>query len=119
MDNPVGMLTEGLSWLSLGIGFVFLLIGAVGLIRLPDFWSRLHAAGIIDTAGAGFILLGLMLHAGFGLVTVKLLLIAVFIFITSPTATHAIANAAFAVGLRPVDLAEDQSGKFDGRSPRP
>jgi multicomponent Na+:H+ antiporter subunit G len=113
MDNPVGMLIEGASWLSLGIGSIFLLIGATGMVRLPDFWSRLHAAGIIDTAGAGFIILGMMLHAGLTLVTLKLLLIAVFVFITSPTASHAIANAAFAIGLRPVALVEDQSGRIE------
>lgn len=112
MADPVGTLVTGLSWLSLGVGSLFLLVGAAGMIRLPDFWARLHAAGVIDTAGVGFVLLGLMLHAGFGLVTLKLLLIAVFIFITSPTATHAVANAAFAIGLRPHALVRDESGKF-------
>ncbi|KAB7740068.1 sodium:proton antiporter [Parvibaculum sedimenti] len=109
----IGILVQGASWLSLGIGAAFILIGALGIIRLPDFWSRIHAAGIIDTAGVGFITLGLMLQAGFTLITLKLLLIAVFIFITGPTATHAIANAAFAARLRPFALAGDESGTFD------
>ena len=102
------------SWLSLGVGAAFLLVGAFGVLRLPDFWSRIHAAGIIDTAGVSFITLGLMLQAGLTLVTLKLLLIAVFIFITGPTASHAIANAAFAAGLRPVALKGDESGTFNG-----
>ncbi|MEN6543179.1 monovalent cation/H(+) antiporter subunit G [Parvibaculum sp.] len=114
----IGALVQVASWLSLGVGAAFLLIGALGVLRLPDFWSRIHAAGIIDTAGVSFITLGLMLQAGFSLVALKLLLIAVFIFITGPTATHAIANAAFAAGLRPVAFKGDESGTFDGGAQR-
>ena len=59
----------------LAAGSIFVLIGAFGLIRLPDFYTRLHAAGITDTLGAELILLGLMFQAGLSLVTVKLILI--------------------------------------------
>ena len=83
----------------LAAGSIFVLIGAFGLIRLPDFYTRLHAAGITDTLGAELILLGLMFQAGLSLVTVKLILISLFIFFTSPTATHAVANAARVMGL--------------------
>ena len=86
----------------LGAGSIFVLIGALGLIRLPDFYTRLHAAGITDTLGAELILLGLMFQAGLSLVTVKLILISLFIFFTSPTATHAVANAARVMGLKPM-----------------
>ena len=86
----------------LAAGSIFVLIGAFGLIRLPDFYTRLHAAGITDTLGAEFILLGLMFQAGLSLVTVKLILISLFIFFTSPTATHAVANAARVMGLKPM-----------------
>jgi len=86
----------------LAAGSVFVLIGAFGLIRLPDFYTRLHAAGITDTLGAELILLGLMFQAGLSLVTVKLILISLFIFFTSPTATHAVANAARVMGLKPM-----------------
>ena len=72
------------------------------LLRLPDFYARLHGAGMIDTLGAGLILTGLMLQAGLSLVTVKLLFVLFFILITSPTATHAIAHAAHVQGLEPV-----------------
>ena len=85
----------------LAAGSIFVLIGAFGLIRLPDFYTRLHAAGITDTLGAELILLGLMFQAGLSLVTVKLILISLFIFFTSPTATHAVANAARVMGLKP------------------
>jgi multicomponent Na+:H+ antiporter subunit G len=83
-------------------GSVFLLIGGIGLLRFPDLYSRIHPAGITDTAGAGLVLLGLVVHAGFSLVAVKLLLILVFIFFTSPTSAHATARAALAAGLRPL-----------------
>ena len=86
----------------LAAGSIFVLIGAFGLIRLPDFYARLHAAGITDTLGAELILLGLMFQAGLSLVTVKLILISLFIFFTSPTATHAVANAARVMGLKPM-----------------
>ena len=86
----------------LAAGSIFVLIGAFGLIRLPDFYTRLHAAGITDTLGAELILLGLMFQAGLSLETVKLILISLFIFFTSPTATHAVANAARVMGLKPM-----------------
>ena len=86
----------------LAAGSIFVLVGAFGLIRLPDFYTRLHAAGITDTLGAELILLGLMFQAGLSLVTVKLILISLFIFFTSPTATHAVANAARVMGLKPM-----------------
>lgn len=90
------------SWALLIAGSFFCVTGAIGLLRLPDFYARLHGAGIIDTLGAGLILFGLMLQAGFSLVTVKLLFVLFFILITSPTATHAIAHAAHVQGLEPV-----------------
>ena len=82
------LVLEVLSWLLLGTGSVLLVIGAIGLHRLPDFFSRTHAAGITDTGAAGLILLGLILQAGLSLVAVKLLLILLFLWFTSPTASH-------------------------------
>ena len=75
-------------------GVFFLFMGAVGLIRFPDFYTRMHAAGKCDTLGSLLVLTGLACHEGLALSSVKLLIIAVFIFFTSPTATHAIARAA-------------------------
>jgi multicomponent Na+:H+ antiporter subunit G len=75
--------------------------------RVPDFWSRLHAVSIIDSAGAGLILLGLMLQAGLTLIMVKLVIIVIFLLITGPTASHAVANAAFVSGSRPRNMVED------------
>ena len=90
-----------MSWILLGIGTLFLLIGAVGLVRLPDFFSRLHAAGLIDTLGAGLILVGLMIEAGWSLNLAKLVLILLFLLFTSPTSSHALAHAALVHGLKP------------------
>jgi len=98
--------------LALG-GCFFLIVGAVGLIRLPDVYARIHSAGIIDTVGAVFVLVALAFYGGFTLVTLKLLLILVFIFITSPTATNALANAMYSDGVKPVlaDELEDSPSR--------
>ena len=84
------------------LGVLALLIGALGLLRLPDVYCRIHAVGMIDTAGASFIILGLAIHEGVSLVTVKLLFIGIFLFFTSPIATHAVAQVAHKSGVEPV-----------------
>ena len=84
------------------LGVLALLIGAMGLLRLPDVYCRIHAVGMIDTAGASFIILGLAIHEGVSLVTVKLLFIGIFLFFTSPIATHAVAQVAHKSGVVPV-----------------
>jgi multicomponent Na+:H+ antiporter subunit G len=89
------------SWVLLGAGAAFTLTGGIGVLRLPDFYTRLHAASLVDTAGVGLIFLGLMLQSPSWLVAVKLLLILAFLFFTSPTATHALAKAALGDGLKP------------------
>ena len=95
------------SWALLIGGSAFCVTGAIGLLRLPDFYTRLHGAGVVDTLGAGMILVGLMLQAGLSLVTVKLLFILFFILVTSPTATHAIAHAAHDRELEPLTGSEE------------
>jgi len=106
--NIVDIIVNGLSWISIVAGSVFLIIGAAGIIRFPDFWSRLHAASVIDSAGMALLLLGMILQAGFSLIAVKLLLIGLFLIITGPTSTHAVANAALVSGSRPLG---DDSGQ--------
>lgn len=88
------------------VGAAGVVVGAIGIVRFPDFYTRLHAAGITDTAGAELILLGMMLQAPNWLVVAKLLFIGFFLFMTSPVSTHAIAHAAWVVGLRPMLGAE-------------
>ena len=76
-------------------GTFFLLTGTIGLLRLPDFYTRMHATGKCDTLGSLLILFGMALYLGLSLGSVKIVLIMVFIFLTSPTATHSIAKAVF------------------------
>ena len=90
-----------MSWALLAGGSFFILTGGIGLLRMPDFFTRTHPAGLIDTLGASLIIAGLILQSGFTQVTVKLVLILVLLFVTSPTATHALAQAALASGLKP------------------
>lgn len=98
------------------VGGSFVLIGAFGLIRLPDVWSRIHSAGIVDTIGAELILLGMMFQTGLTQTTVKLALIGLFLFVTGPTATHAVANASFVAGLRPVRLRRNETAEVLGEN---
>ena len=90
------------SWILLLTGALASVIGGFGMLRLPDFYTRMHAASITDTAGMTLILGGLMLQAGLSLITVKLVFIMLFLLITSPTATHALARAALHDGVEPL-----------------
>jgi multicomponent Na+:H+ antiporter subunit G len=100
------------SWILLMAGALFCVVGGIGLHRFPDFFSRMHGAGITDTLGAGLVLVGLMLQAGWTLVLVKLVFILGLLWLTSPTATHAIAKAAHEDGLEPLSAEDpgDSSG---------
>lgn len=89
------------SWILVVGGGAFCLIGAVGVLRMPDFYTRVHAASVTDVVGSFAILLGLALQAGLSLATVKLVFIAALIFFTSPAATHALVKAALERGLEP------------------
>ncbi len=95
------------SWALFIGGSIFLLIGAVGLIRLPDMFTRMHAAGIIDTMGVGMFFVAMILQAGMTLVSIKIFLIVLFLMFTLPTTTHALARAAVAAGLKPISDDDD------------
>lgn len=97
----LAFLRDVVTIISLAGGLFFVLAGTVGVIRLPDFYTRLHAAGMTDTLGAELILFALMLQSDNWQVIAKLLLVAFFLFVTSPTATHAVAHAAYKAGERP------------------
>jgi multicomponent Na+:H+ antiporter subunit G len=101
------------SWALLVAGGVFCVIGTIGLIRLPDVFARLHGASVTDTLGVGFLVAGMALQAGFSLVTLKLFVILFLIGLTSPAATHALAQAALHAGVRPNarDLGDDRSDR--------
>ncbi len=88
-------------------GLFFFFVGVVGVLRLPDFYTRMHAAGKCDSLAAELVVIGVALYnlqdftLASVLVSLKILLIAIFIFIASPTATHAITEAALILGVEP------------------
>ena len=102
-------LAEIISWACIILGSFFCIVGGIGLLRLPDLFSRMHGAGITDTLGAGLIITGLIFHSGLSLVSAKLFLIVFFLYLTSPTSTHAVAKAARIAGLEP--LLDKKDGK--------
>lgn len=97
MDLVLDLVT----WAFIVAGAFFLIVGAIGLIRLKDVYARMHAASLIDTLGIGLVLTGLCFQAGFTLTTAKLLMILAFVFFTSPTTTYALARAALSAGVHP------------------
>jgi len=90
-----------LSWASILAGLFFMIVGSIGVLRMPDVFTRLHAAGMTDTMGAGFLILGMCLQAGLGLLTLRLILVYLFLAFTSPIGTHALARAALVGGVKP------------------
>ncbi len=105
----MALFLDVLSWVMLLTGGVFVVIGGIGIIRLPDLYTRMHAASLTDTLGTLLIIFGIMLQAGLSLASIKLAAIAGFLMLTGPTATYALANAALLSGLLPKDaeLPED------------
>jgi multicomponent Na+:H+ antiporter subunit G len=114
----MGWIFDLVSWALIFSGSLFALVGGLGIVRLPDFYTRLHGSGVTDTLGAALLIFGLMvqaakvgmgqvleegLAAGLGptLVAVKLAMILFFLLITSPTGCHALAQAALSQGLKP------------------
>lgn len=95
-----------LSWVSIGAGLFFMIVGTIGILRMPDIFTRLHPAGMTDTMGAGFLLLGMALQTGDWMVLVRLLFIYAFLLFTSPIASHALARAAL-VGLAKAEPSEE------------
>ena len=91
-----------LSWVFIVTGVIFTLTGTFGVLRFPDVFTRQHAAGMTDTAGAGFIVLGLMLQSGISLNLARLSFILLFLLFTSPIATHATCRAALHAGEKPI-----------------
>jgi len=95
------LIADILSWVLIVIGAAGVLAGGIGVLRLPDVYTRMHAAGITDTLGANAILIGLMFQSGLSLVTVKLGLIMLFLFFTNPTSSFSLGHAALTSGIAP------------------
>jgi len=92
---------DTLSWILLTAGGLFVFIGGLGAIRMPNLYTRMHAASLTDTMGVVLVLGGIMLQAGLTLATIKLAAILLFLLLTSPTASNALASAAILSGLQP------------------
>ena len=104
-----------LSWACILMGSFFTIVGAIGLVRMPEVFTRMHAASVIDTLGAGLLCLGLALQAGLTLVSAKLVFILALLFFIGPVVTHALAQAALHAGIEPI-LDEDRRDRTE-RSP--
>lgn len=101
------MLLDIASWALIVAGSFFILVGSFGMLRMPEVFTRMHAASITDTLGAGFLILGMTLQAGLSLVTLKLLILLALFFFTGPVVTHALAQAALHERIVPF-LAHDR-----------
>ena len=91
----------------LAVGCFFITVAAIGVVRFPDFYTRIHPAGKGDTLGQAIVIMGLVIYEGFSLVTVKLVLLMGLIFLVNPTATHFMAKAAYLAGVKPLEGTKD------------
>lgn len=110
-DPALPLVLQIASNLALGAGVLFVISGAVGLHRLPEFFMRTHAASVTDSAGAGLIVLGLLLRTESFDTALRLLLILLFLLFTGPTASHALAQAALGDGLKPHTDSTPRNGR--------
>jgi multicomponent Na+:H+ antiporter subunit G len=108
-----------ISAILLAAGTFFVFAGGLGVMRMPDFYTRMHAASLTDTGGAALIIAGLLLQGGLTLAPVKLLAIFLFLFLTSPTASYALANAALLAGLKPKARNETGLSLPEGEAVKP
>ncbi len=97
----MALLLDIASWILLTLGGIAVLVGGIGALRMPDLYTRLHATSVTDSLGAILIMVGIMLQAGLSLATIKLGAILLFLLLTSPTASNALASAALLSGTRP------------------
>jgi multicomponent Na+:H+ antiporter subunit G len=97
-------------WIFITLGSFFTLVGAFGLLRMPEVFTRMHAASVTDTLGVGLLIAGMILQAGFSLVALKLVFLLVLFLFTAPVVTHALAQACLHDGNHPM-LSHDRRGK--------
>lgn len=103
----VDFLVQAVSWILILIACIFIVSGAVGLVRMPDLYTRLHASSLTDTGGTIVLSLALLLQALYtfdnSMAAIKVVLILFFTLFTSPTSSHALAKTALLCGQVPVD----------------
>lgn len=97
----IEILLDSASWLLMTAGGAFVFIGGLGALRMPDLYTRMHAASVTDSIGPVLIIFGIILQAGFTLASIKLIAILLFLLMTSPTSSNALASAALLAGTRP------------------
>lgn len=97
----MGWIIDGIGWAFIGAGSFFCIVGAFGMLRMPDFYTRMHASSVIDPFGVVLILTGLVFKAGFTLTAAKLGIIILLLLFTGPVASHALGRAALHRGLKP------------------
>ena len=97
----MSIVLEIISWVFLISGSFFSVVGGIGIVRLPEFFSRLHGGGVTDTLGAGLIILGLCFQISSGFILAKLLMILFFLMVSSPSSCHALARSALSQGVKP------------------
>ncbi len=97
----MSVVIDVLSWIAMVAGGLLMVTSALGMVRLPDLFTRLHAGSLADTGGAALLLFGMLLQTEFGLNSVRLVLIGIVLFLTAPTASHAVAHSALLGGVSP------------------
>lgn len=102
----IDLVLDIISWILLSAGGVFVLIGGIGALRMPNLYTRMHAASVTDSMGAALVLLGVMVQAGLSLAAIKLGAILLFLLITSPTSSYALASAALLAGVKPEETTD-------------
>ncbi|MGB1309855.1 MAG: monovalent cation/H(+) antiporter subunit G [Leucothrix sp.] len=112
----MSVIIDGLSWICLLIGCGLGLSGAFGIFRFKEFYTRLHAASVTDTLCVFFIIVGLILQAGFSLVTVKLIFVIALLWLTGPVASHALIRSAYQTGLKPKLAITRKASSLRGKS---
>ena len=113
----MALLVDIASGILIAAGCFFILVGALGLVRMPDVYTRAHSTSVIDTVGAGFLIIGLMLQAGWSLVALKLLFVLAISFFTLPVIAHALARAALHENIAPKLTEDRRRSALGGRSP--
>lgn len=106
------MFADIASWVLLTLGGAFVFIGGLGALRMPDLYTRIHAASLTDTMGAVLVIAGLMMQAGMTLAMIKLAAILLFLLLAGPTSSNALASAALLAGQLPsAALASSETDK--------
>ena len=103
----MALAAEIVSWGFIVLGSFFTVVGMLGLLRMPELFTRMHAASVMETLGAGFLIFGMVIQAGASLAAFKLLFILALVLLTSPVVTHALAQTALHEKVRPI-LSEDR-----------